>query len=293
MGNGLTEYADALDAVKALAEDGLYDEAAALLEDSEGIIDDIYTQLNAQIDSRQNERFEEFVERAESSISFLIENAEMLKLSPAVIDELQTTYDILTSGDTELILGATSETSNVGLTFLMHPGLDNASPTAKDNANGKGLGLGEVHPAIQNLPNKIKDKFGYSTDSNLGTQSTDGTGDENNGDGTSQTDGFFESLFGFGAASDNANSDAQGIGLGKIPWIFDSGFLPDDNSFPPPFAEFGDGVFEPGKYGKDIAAEKRAEAQQRADEGKSHGRGPPDDRGPPDGRGPPDDRGPP
>ena len=121
-------------------------------------------------------------------------------------------------------------------------------------------------------------KFGYSTDSNLSTESSHGT----NGDGETNSDtldlNFFEQLPGFGAASDDANPDAQGIGLGNTPWIFDSGFSPDDNANPPPFAEFGDADFEPGKFGKDISAEKIADAKLRADAGKAHK---PDDTGPP------------
>ena len=60
MGTGLTEYADAIADIKDLA---VYDPVAAvaLLEESQGLLDNIYTQLDAQIDSRQDVRFEEFV----------------------------------------------------------------------------------------------------------------------------------------------------------------------------------------------------------------------------------------
>jgi len=174
----------------------------------------------------------------------------------------------------------------------MIPGFDKASDTGKENDKGKGIGLGEVPPGIDNLPDKIKAKFGYSTDSNLDSQSTDGTGNEINSAENGETEGFFESLFGFGAASDNANPDAQGIGLGKIPWIFDSGFLPDDNAYAPPFLEFGDDVagnFEPGKYGKAVAEAAKLKAAQIRAEHES-GSKKPDNAGPPeDPPGPPDD----
>ena len=302
MGKGLTEYADALYQAKTLAVAGEYEEAAALLEDSEGIIDDIYTQLYAQIDSRQNERFEDFVERAEDSISFLIENAEMLQLSSAVVDELQTTYDILTSGDTELILGATGETSDIGLTASMYPGWENASPTAQANENAKGVGLGKVPPGIQNLPNGIKAKFGFSTN-NIGSQNTDGTGDENaspQGVAAGQSFGIGATpppfgnvngdiaFPGFGAASENANPDAQGqgIGLGRIPEaLINKGWSPDDwwgwsfDDFTLPFEDTFEDEFEPGAQGRANAAAKKAAAlakqQARGDHGKPADVGPP------------------
>jgi len=289
VGEGLTEYAKVLDKAAELVAQEKFEQAVALLDGLEYVIDDIYTQLYAQVDSRQNERFETFVDDAIYSISFIVENGASLGISDAVIDELEVTLAILESGDTEAILAATSEDSDLGLTASMfpddHPGFGNASPTAKENANGKGLGLGgadNLPPGLKKLPPGIKAKYDISTDSNLSTQSSDGTKGDKDSD-------FFEQLPGFGAAldndgqgpSDNALLHGQGVGLGKIPWIFDYGFSPDDHASPPPFAKSGDADFEPGKYGKDRAAEAKKKGEQMRAEHEP-GSKKPDDKGKPE-----------
>ena len=283
MGTGLTEYADAIADIKDLA---VYDPvaAAALLEESQGLLDNIYTQLDAQIDSRQDVRFEEFVSSATYSIGTILElaNADppLISLSEAVIDELQETYDILTSGDYAAILAATGGTSDVGLTFAMHPGLANSAETSQASE--------KLPAALENLPDKIKTKFGISTN-NIGTQSTDGTGDGNEDDNG-------DSVFpGFGAAGINPAGIGQetGVGLGGTPpGFFNIEWSPDDwwgwsfDDFAPPFGE----EFEPGAYGRANAAEKAAKGLDIARE-RSEGRGqsapeipePPEPPGPPCG----------
>ncbi len=289
MGTGLTEYADALEQAAYLASStnpADWDEAADILYGSEEILDDIYTQLYAQVDSRQNERFTDFVDSAITSLTFLVENGENLGLSQVVIGELDTTLTILLNGDTEEILDVTGEHGNLGLVSSIfsddvtnHPGFGKAGVNPNDKAagpdgKGRGLGLG----IEDRLPPGIAARYELNTVSDPSIQSIDGTGDENNG--------FFESLDGFGAASDEANENAlengQGIGLMKIPWIFDYGFTPDSEITPPPFDETGDKV----KFdGRAHGAQKRADAQERADDksgGKSGG-GKPDDPGPPGG----------
>jgi len=296
MGTGLTEYADALEQAAYLASSTNpddWDEAADILYGSEEILDDIYTQLYAQVDSRQNERFTDFVDSAITSLTFLVENGENLGLSQVVIGELDTTLTILLNGDTEEILTVTGEDGNLGLVSSVfsgdvtnHPGFGKAGDNPNDKAvgpdgKGRGLGLG----IEDRLPPGIAAKYELNTVSDPSIQSSDGTGDENNG--------FFESLPGFGAAldnngqgpSDNALLHGQGVGLGKIPWIFDYGFTPDSEITPPPFDETGGDKFDGRAHG----AQKRADAQEIADEksgGKSSGKGKPDDPGPPPG-GPP------
>jgi len=164
----LDEYAEALDEAAGLVAAGEYEDAEAVLADADEIIDDVYTQLYAQVDSRQNERFTDFVEDAKSSIEFILNNVD---ISDPVRIELQATLDIFEGGDHGAILAATSESSDAGLTASMIPGFDKAS----DNGQGKGIGLGQVPPGIQKLPDKIKAQFGYSTDSNPSTVSYEGT----------------------------------------------------------------------------------------------------------------------
>jgi len=171
MGVGLTEYADALEQAVYLAssdnpED--WDEAAAILDGSETIIDDVYTQLYAQVDSRQNERFTDFVENAKYSITFILDNVDV---SEPVYNELQATLDIFEDGDYGTILAATSESSDAGLTASMIPGFDKASDTGKEYGQGIGIGLGQVPPGIDNLPDEIKERYDIPTDSNLSTES--------------------------------------------------------------------------------------------------------------------------
>ena len=72
MGKGLAEYAEVLYQAKELVADEQYEAAAQLLDSSENTIDDIYTQLEAQIDHRQDARFTEFVASATNSIETLL-----------------------------------------------------------------------------------------------------------------------------------------------------------------------------------------------------------------------------
>jgi len=275
----LSGYADALDEAAGLVATGDYAAAQLVLDNTEIVHDDIYDQFYEQIEAQQDARFDEYVESAKSSLSFIINNGPALGLSSAVIDQLATTLAIIEYGTDGEIEAATGGNSQIGITLSVLPN-DLSLPSSFTTGNGLNEEL------KSKLPPGIAKKYGYSTDSNLDSQNTDGTGNENNGDENGEQ-GFFESLFGFGAASDNANPDAQGIGLGKIPWIFDYGFSPDDNANPPPFAEFGAADFEPGKYGRDIAAQKIADAKQLAEEGKSNK---PDNTGPPeDPPGPPED----
>ena len=304
----LDDYTDALEEAASLAAISDYSGAQAALDGADALLVDVYAEIYAEVDSQQNARYDHFVDDAIESINTILDLQEqgLISLSDVVIKELQATLDILQSGDTEAILGVTSETSDVGLTFTMHPGLDNASPKAKASDNAKGVGLTDegMPAAFQNLPYKIKAKFGFSTDNNIGAQSIDGetNGDgENNGESNGDVS-IFSFLKNFGVALDNANPDnnGKGVGLGVGPnapgladkpiyWFLDPGFSPDDEFAPPPFAE----DFEPGKYGKDIAAQKKAEAQKRAEDGKAHSQGsggPPEEPpggsgGPPPGKG--------
>jgi len=210
MGTGLTEYAEALDLATELAASDNPDDwvqAADILDGSEETLDDVYTQLYAQVDSRQNARFVEFVDKATTSIEFILTNAATLGISQLVYDELETTLAILEGGDAETILAATSEDSNLGLTAAMfpddHPGFGNASPDNK--GQGKGIGLGDAEnlpPGLNKLPPGIKAKYDISTDSNLSTESSDGT-DGTNGDGETNDEdfNFFSTLPGWDMAS--------------------------------------------------------------------------------------------
>ncbi len=286
MGVGLEEYADALDQAAALAEDPTdleaLAEAADILANSEEILDDIYTQLYAQVDSRQDERFTDFVDSAITSLTFLVENGESLGLSQVVIGELDATLTILLNGDTEEILTVTGEDGNLGLVSSVfsgdvtsHPGFGKAGVNPNDKAagpdgKGRGLGLG----IEDRLPPGIVARYELNTVSDPSIQSSHGTSEEANG--------FFESLYGFGAASDEPNETAlengQGIGLKKKPWIFDYGFTPDSKITPPPFDETGDKV----KFdGRAHGAQKRIDAADIADDKSGGKSGGGDEPGPP------------
>jgi len=245
----LDEYAEALDEAAGLVAAGEYEDAEAVLADADEILDDVYTQFYAQVDSRQNERFTEFVENAIDSISFIIDNNSILGISPMVIEELEATLVVLEDGNYDEILAATGETSDLGLTTLMfpedHPGFGNASPD--NNGKGKGLGLGEVPPGIQNLPDKIKDKFGYSTDSNPSTVSYEEAGNDNGENNDYALPPGFE----------NKLLDADGVLIEDF----------DDNNLPNGFLKKFDGVLAfldsdvdvisedlPGGFAKKLAA---------------------------------------
>jgi soluble cytochrome b562 len=274
----LDDFTDALDEAAALSAAGDLEGAQAALDEADALLDDVYDEIYDEVDSQQSTRYDIFVNDAITSLTFLVENGATLGLTDVVIDELKNTLAILEGGDYDEIIAATSETSNTGLTFSMFPGLDNASPTAKDpdegKAQGKGVGLADdikLHPAFDNLPDKFKQKFGISTEPAPGTLSVDGSGEE--------TNGFFEGLDGWKAALDNglglfnennpALEKGQGIGLGKTPWIFEYGFSPDDGFGSP----FGDDFWE--KFGSDRGREygmkMKAEGQKKAAEGQAQG----------------------
>ncbi len=266
-------------------------QSQALLDNAELSHDYIYSQLYEQIEDQQEVRHEEYVINAKSSLTFLIENGSSLGLSQAVIDQLATTLAILESGTDGEIDAATGQ---IGITLSVLPSELSSLPPSFTTGSGFGEQL------KSKLPPGIAKKYGYSTDSNLDTESIDGTGDEindiTNDDENGETDGFFESLFEFGAASENANPDAQGqgISLGEIPSIFDDNeFSPDDNAFAPPFLEFGDDAFEPRNYGQDRAAKAKLIGEQmRAEHDLGDKR--PDVPGPPEEPpGPPNPPGPP
>jgi len=292
MGKGLAEYTEVLYQAKELVADGQYEAVAQLLDSSEDTIDDIYTQLYAQVDSRQNERFTEFVDKATTSIDFILTNAATLGISQTVYDELEITLAILESGNYEEILAVTSEDSNIGLTASMfpqdHPGFGNASPN--NNGQGKGLGLGDADnlpPGLQKLPPGIQKRYDISTDSNLSTVSSDGTEGTNSDGVTNDEDfDFFSTLPGWDMASPDNNGQGQGVGLGVGPeapgimkkdmdWLYDLGFISDDSWEDP----FEDDDFSKGQgkgKGRDCAHGKCAGGQgqgQGSGSGSGQGQG--------------------
>jgi len=278
----LDDYTDLLEEAAALAAAGYTDDALDALGDADALLNDVYNEIYDEVDSQQSARYDHFVDDAITSLTFLIENGADLGLTSAVIDELIETLAVLEGGDYNEIIAATSETSNTGKLFIIHPGLDNSANADTSQASEK------LPAALENLPDKIKVKFGISTN-NIGTQSTDGTGDGNEDDNG-------DSVFpGFGAAGINPAGIGQetGVGLGGTPpGFFNIEWSPDDwwgwsfDDFAPPFGE----EFEPGAYGRANAAEKAAKGLDIARE-RSEGRGqsapeipePPEPPGPPCG----------
>ena len=246
----LDDYTDLLEEAAALAAAGETDDALDALYDAEGLLNDVYNEIYDRVDSQQDARYDHFVDDAITSLTFLIENGGALGLTDVVIDELKDTLAILEGGNYDEIIAATSETSNTGMMFTIHPGLDNSAETSQASE--------KLPAALQNLPYKIKVKFGL-TDSNSGTQNTGGAGADNG-----------DSVFpGFGAAGDNPAGNPSfiaqetGVGLGGTPPGFTNiGWSPDDwfrgFAFDDWLSPLGDD-FEPGAYGRAKAAEKRAE----------------------------------
>jgi len=179
----LDDFTDALNEAAALAAASDLEGAQAALDKADALLDDVYDEIYDEVDSQQSVRYDNFVDDAIDSISTILDlQAQgLISLSPAVVGELEEHLELFQSGDSNAILGATGETSNIGLTFSMHPGFDNASPN--NNGKGKGLGLGDADnlpPGLQKLPKGIKEKYQISTDSDVSTVSSDG---ETNDDG--------------------------------------------------------------------------------------------------------------
>jgi len=115
----LNGYADALDEAAGLVAIDEYAEAQLVLDNAEIAHNDIYTEIYEQVDSRQNERFDEFIEEAKTSLNFLINYGPDLGLTPPVVDQLASTLKIIESGDKAAIKAATSENSEVALTWTV------------------------------------------------------------------------------------------------------------------------------------------------------------------------------
>jgi len=242
---------------------GEYAAAQAVLDDAEISHDIIYDQLYEQIEGQQDARFDEYVMNAKSSLNFLIENGLNLGLTQPTIDQLATTLAVIEYGTNSEIDAATGQ---IGITLSVLPN-DLSLPSSFTTGSGFGEQL------KSKLPPGIAKKYGYSTDSNLGAQSTDGTSD-GNGDSV---------VPGFDAAGDNPSDNpsdiaqATGVGLGGTPpGLFNIGWSPDDWwgswSFDDFASPFGDD-FEPGAKGRAIAAEKAAEGLAKARQ-ESEGRAP-------------------
>ena len=150
-------------------------QSQALLDAAEISHDDIYNQFYEQIEEQQDARFDEYVETAKSSLNFIIENGLSLGLTQPVIDQLATTLAIIDYGTDVQIMDATGGNSQIGITLSVLPN-DLSLPSSFTTGNGLNEEL------KSKLPPGIAKKYGYSTDSNLDSQNTDGTCNENNGD---------------------------------------------------------------------------------------------------------------
>ena len=141
-----------------------YEAAQALLGEAELSHDYIYEQFYEQIEDQQEVRHDEYVINAKSSLTFLIENGLNLGLAQPVIDQLATTLAIIESGTDGEIDAATGQ---IGITLSVLP-QDLSLPSSFTT----GSGLGEQLKS--KLPPGIVKKYGYSIDSDLGTQSFNG-----------------------------------------------------------------------------------------------------------------------
>ena len=151
-------------AMAALVDPDTHETAESLLVLAESTHDGIYDQLYLKIEEQQEVRHDEYVMNAKSSLSFIIENGLNLRLSEAVIDQLATTLAILESGTDGEIDAATGQ---IGITLSVLP-----SNLSLPSSFTTGSGFGEQLKS--KLPPGIVKKYGYSTDSDIGTQSFDG-----------------------------------------------------------------------------------------------------------------------
>ena len=221
----LSGYADALDEAAGLVAIDEYAAAQLVLEDAEIAHDDIYNQFYEQIEEQQDARFDEYVETAKSSLNFIIENGPALGLTQPVIDQLATTLQVLEYGTDDEIDAATGGNSQIGITLSVLPS-DLSLPSSFTT------GSGAAEQLKSKLPPGIAKKYGYSTDNDLGTESSDYNGDyngDNNDDDNNDLPKFFSTAENFidlemgfpglGAAIDNNGqgpSATDGIGLGLI-----------------------------------------------------------------------------
>ena len=160
---------DAFEYAAELADMGEYAAAQAVLDAAEISHDIIYDQLYEQIDEQQDVRHDEYVMKAKSSLTFLIENGQDLGLTQPTIDQLATTLAVLESGTDGEIDAATGQ---IGITLSVLP-KDLSLPSSFTT----GSGIGEQLKS--KLPPGIAKKYGYSNDSDLTTTSFDSETNDN------------------------------------------------------------------------------------------------------------------
>jgi len=295
----IDDYTGALEAAIALVADDKYAEAQVVLQDAEIAHDDIYNQIYEQIEEQQDARFDEYVETAKSSLSFIIENGPALGLTQPVIDQLATTLQVIEYGTDDEIEAATGGNSQIGITLSVLPN-DLSLPSSFTT------GSGAAEELKAKLPPGIAKKYGYYTDNDLGTESSDYNGDYNgdNNDNDnndlpeflSDVNKFIQDFPGLGAAIDNngqgpSATDGIGLGLidrGDIEFDEDLGEFVDGNDnvitlpegirkkFDPawiyqgysPDSEIGDGIFDEGltEAQRDALAEYREAVYEAAHE---------------------------
>ena len=209
----LSGYADALDEAAGLVAIGEYAAAQLVLDDAEIAHDDIYNQFYEQIEEQQDARFDEYVETAKSSLSFIIENGPALGLTQPVITQLATTLAIIEDGTDDQIMDATGGNSQIGITLSVLPN-DLSLPSSFTT----GSGLGEELKS--KLPPGIAKKYGYTTDSDISTTSSDSEINDNGEDKL----GFVDKKLEQGGLPDGFEKKVDGIlslasdeGAGDLP----------------------------------------------------------------------------
>jgi len=290
----IDDYTGALETAIALVADDKYTEAQVVLEDAEEIHDEIYNQIYLKIEEQQDARFDEYVETAKSSLNFIVENGASLGLTQPVIDQLATTLQVLEYGTDDQIEAATGGNSQIGITLSVLPN-DLSLPSSFTT------GSGAAEQLKSKLPPGIAKKYGYSTDNDLGTESSDYNGDYNgddNGDENNGRPAFFNDLEsfvndfpGFGQASEKNNGQGKGVGLGdetNLPygitkkfdpaWTY-QGFSPDSEIGGDIFdnaglteaeldaiAEYREAQFEAAQEAAEAESEAAQEAAEEAEE---------------------------
>jgi len=274
----LNGYDGSINLAKELLANGDVPSAQAQLDLANEIIDGLYGEIKEESADINDEQLKEFADNTIADLESTIEAATNIPLSKFVIANLQEILDTLKSGDYNEILEVTSEGANLDLAVLVlpdqvlphPPGFEAAgeNPNEQGLENGLGIGLGNNPP-----PFEIN-------------QNGNGENGDENGDFASQ-------LPGFGAAGDNPSEQASGLGVGlggtppglvNLPpgletlppglqkiqegYIYDYGFSPDDV-----FEPFGvddesqestEEAFDPSKFGREKAAEARAEGIEKA-----------------------------
>ena len=211
----LEDYDESINLAKAVLANGDIPDARAKLAVALDIKDDLYDQIDEEVDNNQDERVQEFVDNSITEIEALLEK-ENLGLTKKAIKELETVLEVLKSGDVDDILDKTDDDSDLAKELE-----NDGSETSDEGAEGE---TGDEGPSgdtddgpgnSENAPGQNKE------DGPPGQDKEDGPGNSENAPGQNKDKDEAELPPGFEAAGDNPADEAvensNGLGVGNIP----------------------------------------------------------------------------